>query len=150
VAGILSIVRNRIRIFALEIEASYPDWGEAAPARRLLPKEVVTQISIKPFKARLQMWPAVMESSRLDTQYPQGDFRTLATFLKEKGVQEADIQELKVAIKEDPPPDGNDSAKGGGMMGKMIQNQQRALEVTTTTGASLLTKAIELHYGMHP
>jgi hypothetical protein len=44
VVGILSTVRNRILNFALEIEISYPEAGEAAPGETPVPKEVLSQI----------------------------------------------------------------------------------------------------------
>ena len=44
VIGILSTVRNRILDFALEIEATNPDAGEATPDTKPIPEERVSQI----------------------------------------------------------------------------------------------------------
>ena len=44
VIGILSTVRNRILDFALEIEATNPDAGEATPDAKPIPEERVSQI----------------------------------------------------------------------------------------------------------
>jgi hypothetical protein len=153
VVGILSTIRNRILNFALEIEASYPAAGEAAPGVTPVPKEVVTQIFNQTFHgpvANVASGHGIEQTGTINIQ--QGDFRTLAAFLKEKGVADDDLKDLEVAIKGDPPPTGKNFGKRvSAWMGKMMQKSaEGAWKVTTTVGANLLTKALEMHYGIHP
>jgi AbiTii len=153
IVNVLSTVRSRILNFALEIEASYPDAGEAVPGETPVPTEVVTQIFNQTFHgpvANVASGHGIEQSGIISFQ--PGDFRTLATFLKEQGVGEAEIDDLGVAIKEDPTPtEKNFGKKVSFWMGKMVQKSaEGAWKVTTTVGANLLTKALEKYYGMHP
>jgi AbiTii len=153
VVGILSTIRNRILNFALEIEASYPDAGEAAPGETPVPKEFVTQTFNQTFLgpvANVASGHGIEQTGTINIQ--QGDFRTLAAFLKEQGVGEADVNDLEVAIKGDPEPtEKKFGKKVSTWMGKMVQKSaEGAWKVTTTVGANLLTKALEKYYGMHP
>jgi hypothetical protein len=153
IVGILSTVRNRILNFALEIETSYPDAGEAAPGETPVPKEVVSQILNQTFYgpvANVASGHGIEQTGTINIQ--QGDFRTLAAFLKEQGVGEADVDDLRVAIKGDPKPTEKKFGKKVSVwMGKMVQKSaEGAWKVTTTVGANLLTKALEMYYGMHP
>jgi hypothetical protein len=151
IVGILSTVRNRILSFALEIEASYPDAGEAAPGETPVPKEIVTQIFNQTFNApvaNVASGHAIEQTGTINIQ--QGDFRTLATFLHEKGVSKEDIQDLEVAIKSDPQPTGKAFGKKvAGWMGKMVaKSAEGAWKVTTDVATKLLVEAIKTHYGM--
>jgi hypothetical protein len=131
VVGILSTVRNRILNFALEIEAAYPDAGEAAPGTTPVPKEVVNQIFNQTFNApvaNVASGHAIQQTGTINIQ--QGDFRTLATFLKDNGVANEDIQDLETAIKTDPTPDPKTKALGkrvAGWVGKWSQNPPKEL-----------------------
>ena len=153
VVGILSTVRNRILSFALEIEASYPHAGEAAPGEIPVPKEVVTQIFNQTFQgpvANVASGHGIAQTGTINIQ--PGDFRTLAAFLEKQGVSEQDIKDLETAIKADPLPSGQKFGKRvSAWMGKMIQKSaEGAWKVTTTVAANVLTKALEAHYGMRP
>jgi hypothetical protein len=154
VVGMLSTVRNRILNFALEIEASYPDAGEAEPGQMLVPKEVVTQIFNQTFHgpvANVASGHEIEQTGTINIQ--QGDFRTLATFLEKQGVGQEDIKDLQVALKSDPQPSGKQFGKNvSGWMGKMIaKSAEGGWKVATTVAANLLTKALEAHYGIiHP
>jgi hypothetical protein len=151
--AILSTIRNRILSFALEIEASYPDAGEAAPGETPVPKEVVTQIFNQTFHgpvANVASGHGVQQTGMVNIQ--QGDFRSLATFLEENAVTKDDIQDLELAIKSDPHPTGKTFGKKvSAWMGKMVaKSAEGAWKVGTEVASKLLLKAIQTHYGMPP
>jgi hypothetical protein len=158
VVGILSTVRNRILGFALELEASYPDAGEANPSKTPLSEEInrvfqqnITQNFHGPV-ANIASGHAIEQTGTVNIQ--QGDFRTLAMFLQEKGVSDEDIRDLKSALKADPRPEPNSKTLGkkvAAWVGKMIaKSAEGAWKAGTDAASKLLVDAIKNHYGMHP
>lgn len=153
IVNVFSTVRNRILSFALDIGASYPDAGEAAPGETPVPKEVVTHIFNQTFNApvaNVASGHAIQQTGTINIQ--QGDFRTLATFLKENGVANDDIQDLEVAIKADPKPARDSKTFGkkvSAWIGKMVaKSAEGAWKVGSEVASKLLVEAIKSHYGL--
>jgi AbiTii len=156
--GILSTVRNRILGFALELEALYPDAEEANPGKTPLSKEEVNRVFQQNITqifhghvANVASGHAIEQTGTINIQ--QGDFRTLAMFLQEKGVSDEDIRDLESAIKADPRPEPSGKTLGkkvAAWVGKMIaKSAEGAWKAGTDAASKLLIDAIKNHYGMH-
>lgn len=155
IVGILSTVRNRILNFALEIEESNPDAGEAAPGTLPLPKEVVSQIvnyHIYGNVGNVASGKDIQQTATVNIQ--QGDFKNLADLLREHGVEEDEIGTLENAIKSDPIPSRSNKTLGkkvSAWLGKMLQKSAEGTwKIATTAAADLLTRAINSYYGLPP
>jgi hypothetical protein len=158
IVGILSTVRNRILSFALEIDAIYPDAGEAAPGKTPVPtaevnrffQQHITQHFNGPV-TNVASGHAIEQTGTINIQ--QADFRGLATFLQEEGVSEQDIRDLETAINADAHPEPSSKTFGkrvSGWIGKMItKSAEGAWKVGTDAASKLLVDAIKAHYGMH-
>jgi hypothetical protein len=153
VIGILSTVRNRILNFAIEIEASNPDAGEAALGSTPVPKETVSQIFnnyIYGNVGNVASGHEIQQTAVMNLQ--QGDFEGLSDFLREQGVEENDVVALKQAVKLDPQPSPahkNFGKNVSAWVGKMLQKSAEGTwKIGTTVAANLLTSAIKLYYGI--
>lgn len=151
--GILSTVRNRILNFVIEIEATNPDAGEAAPGSTPVPKEKVSQIFntyIYGTVGNVASGQDIQQTATVNIQ--QGDFRSLAAFLQEKGVEKAEVLALKQAVEADPKPSPTDKGFGkkvSAWTGKMLQKSAEGTwKMGTTIAANLLTSAIKSYYGI--
>lgn len=155
VVGILSTVRNRILNFAIEIEATNPDAGEAAPGSTPVPKETVSQIFnnyIYGNVGNVASGHEIQQTAVVNIQ--QGDFKGLAEFLREQGVDAEDVKALKQAVESDPKPAPASKTLGkkvSAWMGKMLQKSAEGTwKIGTTVAANLLTSAIKSYYGIPP
>jgi hypothetical protein len=158
IAGILSTVRNRILNFALEIGDSFPEAGEETPGEARIRKEDVNRIFHQQITqnfynavANVASGHDIEQTGTVNVQ--QGDFRTLAAFLREKGVLKEDIQELDTAIKSDPPHPEHQKfgRKVSAWIGKMVtKSAEGAWKVGTDVASKLLVEALKRHYGMPP
>ena len=157
VVGILSTVRNRILGFALELEASYPDAGEANPGETPLSNEEVNKVFQQNITqnfhgpvANVASGHAIKQTGTVNIQ--QGDFLTLKTFLKENGVAEQDIRDLKTAIDGDGHLEPTSKAFGKSVsswIGKMVAKSAEGVwKVGTDVASKLLVEGIKAHYGM--
>jgi len=157
--GILSIVRNRILSFALEIEAAYPDAGEAVPGQAPVPKEEVSRLVEQHITqtfhgpvGNVASGHGITQTGTINIQ--QGDFRTLANFLQGKGVTEKDVGDLKTAINADPHPEPTSKSLGkkvSAWIGTMVaKSAEGAWKVGTEAAGKVLVDALKAHYGMHP
>lgn len=152
VVGILSSVRNRILSFALEIEASNADAGEAPPGTTPVPAETVSQIvnnHIYGNVGNIATGHGIQQTATLDIK--QGDFGTLAAFLRKQGVDSNDIDALEHAVKSDPSqltgrPFGKNVST---WLGKMVQKSaEGTLKIATTVVSNVLAAAIKTYYGI--
>lgn len=153
VVGILSTVRNRILNFAIEIEATNPDAGEAALGSTPVPKETVSQIFnnyIYGNVGNVASGREIQQTATLNVR--QGDFKSLANFLQEQGVDVEDLATLKQAVEIDPQPSSKTLGKRvSAWMGKMLQKSADGTwKIGTTVAANLLTTAIKSYYGIPP
>ncbi len=153
VFAILDTVRNRILSFALEIEKENPDAGEAMPDDKPIPDEKVSQVFHTVINGNVQN---VATGSTNVTQSGQfivtkGDFESLSSFLKSKGISNEDIEELSIAVKEDEEHGQTQGfgKKVSGWMGKMLSKAgTEAWKVGTSSAGTLLTKALTTYLGL--
>jgi hypothetical protein len=88
-------------------------------------------------------------TQNLQMTVTQGDFESLRHFLKAKGVDDADIDELKAAIDADPQPVARQKMGRGvsGWIEKMVSKAASgAWNFSVATAASLLANAISAYY----
>jgi hypothetical protein len=148
--GILSTVRNRILNFALEIEASNPSAGEATPESTPVPKETVSQIfhtHIYGSVGNVASGQGITQTATVNIQ--QGDFCSLAAFLRKQRVDDDDVRDLQAAVESEPTPSNNNFGKKvSTWIGKMVQKSaEGSWKVTTTVASNVLTSAIKAYYG---
>lgn len=89
--------------------------------------------------------------SNVQQQNITGDFSALERQLKEHGIDDADINELKDVIDQTPKPETKEEVeKGfGAWIGKMtIKALEGALKIAGSAAPALLTNAICHHYGI--
>ena len=151
VVGILSTVRNRILNFALEIEATNPDAGEATTDERPIPEDRVSQI----FNNYIYGSVGSVASGHGITQTTQqninsGDFDSLASFLRDVGFDDSDISELRQAVdaEEVPKKDGF-GPKVAGWIGKAVGKvAQGGMKISTSVASSVISEALKNYYGL--
>lgn len=151
VTNILSTVRNRVLNFALEIEAQNPDAGEAPVGSLPIPKENVSQIFnnyIYGDVANVASGSGISQTANMTVI--KGNFDSLKTTLKSQGVDEAEILELKKAIKEDPIPKSKTlGPKVASWVGKMVGKAASGIwQIGVDTAANLLSTSIQAYYGV--
>jgi hypothetical protein len=151
VVGILSTVRNRILNFAIQIEASNPDAGEAGLNISLIPQEVVSHIfntNIYGNVGNVASGHGITQSANVFVN--QGDFPSLAAFLQKQGVAKGDVEDLEKALLVETKPKAiGFGKKVSAWMGKMIQKSAEGTwKVATDVASSVLTEAIKKYYGI--
>jgi len=151
VVGILSTVRNRILSFALEIEASNPDAGEAAVGSTPVPKEMVSQIFnnyVFGNVGNVAAGHGIQQTATVNVQ--RMDFRSLAEFLRNHHVNDDDIEALKHAVESDPAPSTGQpfGKKVSAWLSTMVRKSaEGTLKIATNVAANLLSTAIKTYYG---
>jgi len=151
VVGILDTVRNRILNFVLEVESAAPNAGEGTLTPGLTAEKVTNVFNTYIMGNVGNVATGSSHVSQHATQtIAQGDWKSLAAYLKSLGVEEEELGELKEAVKEEPKA----SVQGFGKrvapwIGKMItRSAEGAWNVTTTVAANLLSKALAQYYGL--
>lgn len=153
IVAILDTVRNRILNFALEIEKENPGAGEALPNTKPIPEEKVAKVFNTYITGNVQNFATGSSNFSQSGQFTvlQGDFPSLASFLKSQGVADDDINALDNAIKVD---NAGEQKKGFGekvssWLGKMLSKAGTAAwNISTSSAGTLLTKAIVQYYGL--
>lgn len=145
--GILSTVRNRILNFALEIESSNPDAGEAALNQRPIPEERVSQIVNNYIFGTVGSVASGYDINQTNQQtIHAGNFESLANFLRNTGFNDTDIIDLGGILKTEQPPQ-----KGG--FGPKVKEwltrvAEGAVNLSTSIAINILTDALKRFYGI--
>lgn len=143
VIAAIDAIRNRILSFVLEIEVEAPDAGEAPLNSRPLPPEKVTQIFNTIISGDVQN---VATGSSEFTQsasltVKQGDFESLSDYLRTHGIEDGDIQELRIAIEQDEK-EGHAAEMGPKKMTWLSAMYNKAKSGAATIGSSAMTKIL--------
>lgn len=152
IVGLLDTVRNRVLSFALDIEQLSPEAGEAMPGAPTLALERVQQI----FQTNIYgnvgnvATGGTATQQRIDTMVTQGDFSSLAANLRNLGIADADIDDLKRAIEDDSSTGKPTLGRRiGEWCGKMFGKAgEGALKVTVDVAATVLPKLISGYLGL--
>lgn len=150
VVGLLENVRSRILNFALEIEKTAPDAGEAAPGSKLIPQDHVGQAFHTTIYGNVGNISSGGETVAQTAHVfiAQGDLASLKAKLTEMGFGKDDVRELEAAIKKDSKT-GKDIGKAlGAWMGKAFGKAGSGLlNVTVAAATELLPKLISQYLG---
>jgi hypothetical protein len=147
---VLNSVRNRILDFALAMWKEAPEAGEAGP-QKLSPIEPnsVTQI----FQTTVYGGTATLVGAAADSSFTNnttGDFSGLQLLLKDAGLPEHEINELKQAIDADGEP------KSSGQLGPKVSTwlsgvvkkaAEGLLQSSVTTVGKIAIDALSKYYG---
>ena len=151
IAGILDTVRNRVLNFALAIEKAAPNAGDGFDKNNAISDEKVSHVFQTHVYGNVgNIAQASRDFAQNNIQIIQGDFNSLSKFLREAGLEDGDISELKEALEND------DQEKKPGLgqkvtdwIGRMIGKASSGIwHVGTTIAAQLLTSAISQYLGL--
>jgi len=110
-----------------------------------------TQIHIGSFQGVLGDVSQSQVTQNLKMNVEAGDFKSLADFLKSKGVAEPDINDLQTAIESDPTPSSSDKLgpRVSSWIGTMITKAACGTwSVGVDVAGKLLYAAVAAHYGL--
>lgn len=152
IVALLDTVRNKVLSFALDIERLSPDAGEAMPGSPALAPDRVQQVfqtNIYGNVGNVATGGTGAQQS-IGAMVTQGDFSSLAQNLRNLGIAEAEIEDLKSAIEGDTkagkPVLGR---RIGEWCGKMLGRAgEGALKVTVDVAATVLPKLISGYLGL--
>jgi hypothetical protein len=155
VVALVDTIKSLVLNFVLEIEKEAPDAGEAAPHQIPLPERKLSHAFNTYITGNVQN---VATGSSHFTQageirVVQGDFSTLAEYLRSNGVANKDVEDLKVAIDADKKM--NQKAKLGkrvqAWLAKMFgKAASGAWRVSTSAAGTVLGEALSSYFGLEP
>ncbi len=145
-AGLLDTIRNRVLSFALELETLGPKIEEETPSEESKRETAaqITQTFNQTIYGPVSNVGTAGSISQTMTVAP-GDFEALKTRLEEKGLPEADLNQLEKAIKADegqPKPSKN---RFGENVGKWVGDMSKKV-ASELIMASI--KLLENYYGI--
>jgi len=151
--GIVETVRNRVLSFALEIEATNPDAGEAAPGSVPVAPEKVQQVFNNNFYGHVGnvATGATHFTQEAVLNVEQGDLAALRTRLLEIGISKELVTELQAALEEDKRDVGHKQIgpRAGAWIGKAMSTASSGvLKISTSAAATVLTKLICNYLGI--
>jgi len=142
-AATLSGIRDRVVLFALEIEAEDPQAGEAAPGEPRIAEQRVTQIFTNTIYGGNNVITGagrdatvVVHNSRIDAAWPE-----LARSLSELGVPQSELEELGVALRTDGDPSDE--------LGPATQSWADRLRAKVTSGGIVLAQSATVEMVVH-
>jgi hypothetical protein len=148
---VLNAVRNKVLDFALALWKEYPAAGEIEAREASIQSERVTQIfNTIVYRGSANLIGSAVRST-INIQVTAGDLADLERVLRDNLVEDADISDLKVALKKDTKP-VNPRAYGPAVsawIGKMISKAASgAWGAGVTAAGNLLAEAISGYYGL--
>lgn len=151
--ALVDTIKTRVLNFVLEIEEESPDAGEAPPHRPPLPQEKVSQVFNTYITGNVQNVATGSSHFTQDGEFHvvEGDFSTLAEYLRSYGVGDKDVEELKDAINTDKKVEGTTT------FGKRVQTWFAEMvgkaasgtwQVGTSSATTVLGKALAKYFGL--
>jgi hypothetical protein len=152
--GVLTQIRSRLLDFVLELEAKLPRNASEEDVRRVSKElHVGNLLNNAMFGPNTTIVIGDNNKQNLNFSVVQkGDFANLTTFLKSRGVADADITSLKTAIEEDAPHVDHQRRQYGPrvkawlktMLGKAVET---SWQIEVGVASSLLATALNHYYG---
>ncbi len=142
---ILEQVRNRLFDFLLDLQnngGASEESGESGAVGRLVNYHIYGGRNIIATGERVNQQVSIVS---------EGDAASLLEYLREQGVGEEDIRELRDAVASDPEvlPDGNYGARVGAWLGHMLTKASTgAWDVGLEVASKLLPEALNRFYGI--
>jgi len=156
VEGILDAVRNRLLAFVLELETQFPEKAESEEAAGEIPADRSAQI----FQTHVYGGQNVIASGHDITQQTvftppdlsAGDLGALLNYVRELGVSEEDVVDLKRVVEEEAPSEpGQLGPRSEGWLGRLAtKGIEGATTATVGQVVQYAAKAIAQYYGFDP
>lgn len=150
---LLNSVRNRILDFALAVWKEQPGAGELAKGTtKPMDSSRVTQIFNTTVYGGAAQLVGTATNSPISFSVHEGDFPSVERVLRENGVPQSDLSDLRSALEAD---EGHDHNKGFGpkvsaWIGKMMNKAaDRSWEVGLNVAGTILTQVLMKYYGLH-
>jgi hypothetical protein len=149
--AILNAVRTRILEWALSLEAEgILGDGLSFSASEKQAAMNSQNIRIENFQGILGNVQSGSVNQTNTLHIVASDFSSLARYLAEKGVKEAEIKELELAVRDDPEPgkEGSFGPKVSAWIGKMVTLAATGgWEISVATAGGILAAALSKFYG---
>jgi len=150
--GIISKVRNLILEWTLRLENQGILGNDMTFTRTEIQSASANRgIIIENFQGIIGDVSNSTVTQNLTMSIKEGDFDSLADFLKSKGVDEVDVKTLEVALDADPKPkeSGKFGTKVSQWMGFMLQKAAGGTwEIALGAAGGLLADAVSRYYGL--
>jgi hypothetical protein len=156
VEGILDAVRNRLLAFVLELETQFPEKAESEEAAGEIPADRSAQI----FQTHVYGGQNVIASGHDITQQTvftppdllAGDLGALLDYVRELGVSEEDVVDLKKVVEEEALSEpGQLGPQSEGWLGRLAtKGIEGATTATVGQVVQYAAKAIAQYYGFDP
>jgi hypothetical protein len=152
VVEVLNSVRNRILDFAIAIWKESPTAGESSSTgvRDIESAHVSHIFQTIVYDGGFANVVGSASHSAFSQSIVKGDFDSLRSELKKRGVSEDDILDLHSAVKEEPEPPAKDKfgPKVASWIGKMVKKAaEGAWSVGVTVAGKIATDALSKYYG---
>lgn len=151
VEQILDTVRNKLLDFVIELQEKYPEISKSEDAILKVSKEQVSSVVNTYILGGNNVVVSGFDiNQRVHQQIIKNDMNALLRYMKEIGVPNNDVKELKKAINEDGPKTkprkfGSKVADWVGKMTKKIL--EGTWKVAISKAPELITKALSCYYG---
>lgn len=150
VQGVLDAVRNRLLDFILELQGFKPDLLAEGSSLDDLPPDKVSQI----FNVTIYGDHSILAGGRSVTQQvfqsvQQNQKDDLINYLRELGIEDADLKELLEAVEHDGQPEKDRfGPRVSDWLGKMVSKAASGVWKTAlATAPTLISKALASYYG---
>lgn len=152
VAAIVDAVRTTILEWALQLESEGILGDGISFSEKERNKDVASSnIKIKNFQGVLGDVNDSNLKQYLNITINKNDFESLSKFLESQDVATNDLEELKLAVQDDPTPTtpGTFGSKVSAWVGKMIENASNgSWSISIGAAGNLLATAISKYYGL--
>lgn len=152
IVSIVDTVRNRILAFVLEVESELPDAGDWPKPPAAVPQEAVERAFNMTIAGNVgQLIAGSHDFVANSVQVSQGDFASLSAAMRDLGVSEEDVTELKAAIDADESRQDKTSLGQSvtGWIGKMAGKASvGALKIAAGAAVGAIMKLILAYYGI--
>jgi hypothetical protein len=154
-AAIRHSVRSRVLEVTLELEKSVPEAGTAAIGPPVLPSgssaAAATQIAQQIIYGNFTSIAATGSGTLIQVAVTPNDVKSLAQFLSQSGMNEADAQEL-ATLASSETPDSSAEPMGPKVRGWLVENLKKAASGTWKMGVTVATdvvkEALLKYYGL--
>jgi len=152
-AALIDTIKTRVLNFVLEIEEEAPNAGEAPPHQPPLSQERVSQVFNTYITGNVQNVATGSSHFSQGGEFHvlEGDFSTLAGYLRSLGVPDEDVDELKDAIGSDKKIEGKLTLgkRVQGWLAKMIGKAASGTwQVGASAASTALGKALSKYFGL--
>lgn len=146
--GMLDVVRSRALEFVLEVEAENPAVDQVASGTGPISKDKLNQIFLSVFhNSQVGIGGNQPTFQYMDRQVIPGDLISLKRYLREKGLDDGDLDRLEEALKGERNPE--DVIEGKGQLGRWVREAgKKVVDVSVDTGTKILVEAVKSYMGV--